>query len=130
MFTKSISVSSPFVLAAVLVAAPLVAQEATVVSGQRQPAYQERVSITDLDLRQGSARQELKVRVSRASKRVCNQAEGPFPDNGFGLSSRLSCADQTYNHAKPQIAAAIARAQSGQPQLATAMVILGPARIR
>lgn len=130
MFTNSIVARPLFVLAAALLAAPLAAQEPTVVEGRKHPDYRERVSIADLDLRQRSAQRVLKTRVSRASERVCNQAEGPFPNNRFGLGSSLTCADQTYNNVKPQIAAAIARAKSGQPQLATALVIPGPARTR
>ena len=69
---KASSIARPLcALAAALIAAPLAAQEPTVVTGERQPVYQERVSYADLDLRHGSARQTLKVRVYRAADRLC-----------------------------------------------------------
>ena len=130
MFANSIIARRTVVLAAALLAAPLAAQEGTVVSGQRQAVYQERVSFDDLDLSRWSAQQALKARVSRASQRVCNQAEAPFANNELGFAWAPSCAERTYSHAKPQIAAAIARAKSGQPQMAIALVIPGLARAR
>ena len=115
-----------FAFAATLVAVPLAAQEPTVVTGAHQPTYQERVSFADLDLRQFSKQQTLKTRVRRAADRVCIEAEGPFPSYGYGFGSDLTCADLTYNHAKPQIVAAIDRARSGQQTAAMTLVISAP----
>jgi UrcA family protein len=128
--TKNSTIARPLLaLAVMLVAAPLAAQDATVVTGERQPVYQERVSFDDLDLRQWSAQQALKTRVSRASTRVCKQAVGPFPDVGVPGYGRddpsLTCADLTFNDARPQILAAIERAKAGQ-QMAMTFVISAP----
>jgi UrcA family protein len=126
--TKNLSITRPlFALAAWLVAAPLAAQEPTVVTGERQPAYQERISYADLDLRGWSAQQTLKGRVYRAADRVCSQANGPFSINEIGLGSSLNCADSTYKATRPQIKAAINQAKAGQ-NLAAAVVVLRFAR--
>lgn len=114
-------------LAAVLAAAPLAAQESVTVTGQ--PVLQERVSYTDLDLRRASARYTLKSRVYRAADRVCERAEGPIPGNQFGFASSPTCTELTYRKAKPQIMAAIDRAESGQPAVATNVVVSAP-RVR
>ena len=128
--TKTSSIARPLLaLAAVFAAAPLAAEEATVVTGERQPVYQERVSYADLDLRQGSARQALKVRVFHAADRLCTQAEGTMPFSGIGLGSSQSCTDLTYQDTKPQINAAIARARAGQQLAAMAVVVSAP-RVR
>jgi UrcA family protein len=113
--------------AAALVAVPLAAQESVTVTGQ--PVLQERVSYADLDLRGGSARQTLKVRVYRAADRLCALADGPFPNNQFGLGSAPTCAELTYADAQPQIRAAIDRANSRQPEMATNLVVSTP-RVR
>ncbi len=123
--TKTSTIARPL-LALALVAAPLAAQEPTVVTGAHQPTYQERVSFADLDLSQGSAQRALKTRVRRAADRVCIEAEGPLPSYGYGFGSDLTCADLTYNHARPQIVAAIDRAKSGQQTAAMALVISAP----
>ena len=115
-----------FALAAAFVAAPLAAQEPTVVTGKHRPAYQERVSFADLDLRRRSAQQTLKRRVYRAADRVCRQAEGPLPSNSFGLGSPLTCTDLTYRAARPQIVTAIGMARSGQQLAAATFVISAP----
>ena len=96
-----------------------------------QPVYQERVSFADLDLRNSGDRQKLKGRVHRASDRVCIAAEGPIPrySPSWGRNGVETCSDLAYDAAHPQIAAAIDRARSGR-QLATALIITGPANAR
>ena len=130
MIRNSIIARPLLAIAAILVAVPLAAQDLTVVTGERQPTYQERVSFADLDLRQRSAQQTLKGRVQRAADRVCSDAEGPFPDygaSGYGRDDpSLSCADLTYSDARPQILAAINRAKSGQQMTAMSLVISAP----
>ncbi|MET0587405.1 MAG: UrcA family protein [Novosphingobium sp.] len=128
MFTKSVIVRLPFVLAAPLVTAPLAAQEPVIVEGQ--PVIQQAVNYTDLDLRHWSEQQTLKARVHRASENVCAQAYGRSPYSQYGLGSSPSCSDLTYKAARPQITAAIERAKSGQPQIASELVIQSPARTR
>lgn len=127
MTKNTIIVRSVSVVAASLVAlslwTPVVAETPMVVRGDQEPVYQERVSFTDLDLRQSGDRRVLKVRVWHAAERVCRQAEGPIADIGFG--GALGCTDLTYNDAKPQIAAAIQNAKSGQ-RVATALVMTAP----
>ena len=119
------------VLAAAFVAAPLIADEPMTVTGQQ--FYQERVSFADLDLRSGWAQQTLRRRVDNASERVCRDAYGPFTDTDFVPSGRINagmtCASLTYRDARPQIRVAIARAKAGL-QLATSLVVSGPARTR
>ena len=118
-------------LAAALVAAKLVADEQLTVTGQ--PLYQERVSFADLDLRNSSAQQTLRRRVDNASERVCRDAYGPFTDTDFvpsgSINAGMTCASMTYDDARPQIRVAIARAKAGL-QLATSLVVSGPARTR
>lgn len=128
--TKALVAGPMFALGAAFVAAPLMADQPLIVEGQ--PAYQERVSTSDLDLRKWSEQQKLRSRVHNAANRVCAQAEGSFPQPplGFGREeSRYSCADLTYEDAKPQISAAIQRAKSGE-QLAVTLVITAPVRAR
>lgn len=115
-------------LATVLVAAPLAAQEPMTVTGEHRQVYQERVSFADLDLRKWPAQQLLKSRVRRASSSLCFKAEGVIHDQP-GINGGLSCDDQTYLDARPQIVAAIDKAKSGQPQVAMTFVI-SAARIR
>lgn len=112
-------------LAAAFVAVPLAAEQPTVVTGERQAVYQERVSFADLDLRNGSGQRMLKWRVHRASESVCIQAVGLIEANLPGPSWRgnePSCTVQTYAAAKPQIAAAIDRAESGR-QMALSLTV-------
>jgi UrcA family protein len=126
MTTKSILTPPLLALAVAFAAAPSLAADESTVVGERQPTYQERVSYTDLDLRQGSAQSALRIRVRRASERVCIQAEGPLE----ALQGRLSiCNEATYRDARPQITAAIARAKSGQ-QMAMNLVVSLSARAR
>ena len=125
--TRTFQIGRPLLaLAAALVAAPLAADEPMTVTGQ--PLYQERVSFADLDLRNGSAQQALKRRVHNASERVCIEAEGPFNAN-VGYMDQPSCTEATYADARPQIRTAIGRAKAGL-QLATSLVVSGPARTR
>ena len=89
--TKATIIARPLIaLCAALVALPLAAAEPTVVTRERQPVYQERVSFGDLDLRRGTARQTLKVRVLRASERVCSKAEG---DSSTFMASPLPATE-------------------------------------
>ena len=128
MFKKSIIDRPLLALAAALVVAPLAAEQPMTVTGQSMA--QERVSFADLDLRQSGAQQTLRIRVKRASDRVCRQAEGPFPDvgvSGFGRDDpSLTCTDLTYADARPQLRAAIDRAKSGQQLAAMTFVISAP----
>lgn len=126
--TKNSTFARPLTtLAAALLAVPLAAQGPVVVSGQSQPAYQERVSFGDLDLRRGAAQESLRTRVKQAAKRVCREAEGP---SGYGTHGPwLTCADLTYNNARPLIAVAIGRAKAGHRFAASAFTISTP-RVR
>jgi UrcA family protein len=85
----------------------------------------------DLDLRNTNDQRTLKVRVRHASKHVCREAGGPIPEIGFGAGrdGSLTCADLTYNDAKPQINAAIDSAKRGQ-QPAMALVMSAPTKVR
>lgn len=114
--------------AATLFAAPLAMAETVVVPGESQPVYQERVSFGDLDLRNGSGQRILRNRVTAASKKVCRQLEGPFPSYRAPGNRDMdkTCADLTYDTARPQISAAIDRAKSGQPHMAMALVLSAP----
>lgn len=112
-------------LAAALATTPLAAQEPMSVTGARQPVYQERVNFVDLDLNKGSAQSALRLRVKSASSRVCQQAEGSFHDEP-SYNGGLSCDDQTYSDAKPQIRAAIDRAKTGKQLAALTMIITAP----
>ena len=132
--TKNSTFARPLTtLAAALLAVPLAAQGPVVVSGQSQPAYQERVSFGDLDLRRGAAQESLRTRVKQAAKRVCREAEGP--NAGYGVSGYgthgpwPTCADLTYNNARPLIAVAIGRAKAGHRFAASAFTISTP-RVR
>ena len=114
---------------AALLAAPVVADQQMTVTGERQSAYQERVSIAGLDLTRWSAQRALRRSVHSASERVCIQAEGPLDANEAGFRGAPSCTTRTYLEAGPQIAAAIDRARSGQ-LMATNLVISITARAR
>ena len=128
--TKNSILARPLLaLAAVLVAAPLAADNGTVVTGQRQSVYQERVSFADLDLTRWGQQQALRRRVHQASERVCIEAEGPINANLRGFNGAPSCSEATYTHARPQIVAAIGRARSGQ-LMASNLVISLTARAR
>jgi UrcA family protein len=121
--TKQSFIAQPLLaLAVALVITPLAAQEPTVVTGKHRPIYQERVSFADLDLRRGSGQRLLRSRVRRASSDVCFKAEGVDHDR-LGVRGGLSCDDQTYQDARPQISAAIHRAKSGQTPAAIAIAI-------
>ncbi len=119
-----------FALAAALVATPLAAQEPTVVTGNHQPVFQERIGIADLDLRQSKARLTLMQRVMQASTNVCIQAEGQMNMNRVLGGPENTCPNRTYRVARPQITAVIRRAMAGQPQLTTAFVITAPTMAR
>jgi UrcA family protein len=134
MLTNSTIARPLLALAAALLAAPLAAQDSTTVTGERHKLYQERVSYSDLDLNRTGQQRELRNRVRDASHRVCVRADGPNTDSNpipYGMpDGGRTCADLTYDDARPSIAAAIRAAKSGQPQLATALVIAAPARAR
>lgn len=133
MTKNSILVRPLLALAAVLVTAPLAADEGAVVTGERQPVYQQRVSFSDLDLQRWGDQQALRRRVHRASNQVCVEAFGPIGAADTGLAGTrdagMSCGDLTYREARPQISAAIGRAKSGQ-LMATNLVIAILARAR
>lgn len=123
MTMKSTFASPMLALTASLVAAPLIADDGTVVTGHRE-VYQERVSFNDLDLTRWGHQRALRNRVHKASERVCIDAEGPL-DANVGFMGEASCTDKTYAHARPQIVAAIDRAKSGQ-QMALSLVVAVP----
>jgi UrcA family protein len=130
MKTKSIIALPVCVLCAGLFAAsPAAANEPMVVEGQH--IAQERVSFADLDLRNWGAQAALRRRVRNASHNVCVAMEGPITDMTYSLAGTrdagMTCTDVTYNHARTQILAAIARAKSGE-LLATGLVITARAR--
>lgn len=121
--TKTLKIAAPLLAAAAMIAAaPLAADQPMTVTGQQ--LYQERVAIGDLDLTKWSHRNALKRRVQRASERVCIAAEGPFDANQSGFMDGASCTEATYDHTRPQIAAAIDRARSGQALAANLTVRL------
>lgn len=117
---------SLFVIASTVIVAPVSAESPMIVSGKQEQVYQERVSFSDLDLRQRVAGQTLRSRVKNASDRVCIQAEGFVPRYGvYGYSHQdpsLTCADLTYAQAEPQMKAVFDRAKAGQ-QVAITFVI-------
>ena len=112
--------------AAAVIAAPLAAEQPVTVTGEPRPVYQERVSFADLDLLQHGHQRMLKRRVQRASNRVCFQAG----ETDFPLTAGDTCPNRTYRVARPEIIAAIRRANSGQPHPATALIVRGPVRTR
>jgi UrcA family protein len=127
--TRNSTIARPlFALAAALACAPLAAKEPVVVTGQ--PVYQERVDFADLDLRQSRARQTLFRRVMRASTEVCIRFEGKINIDKVMGGARNTCPNRTYRVARPQIMAAIRRANSGQPQPALALVVAAPTAAR
>ena len=130
--TKNSAIAhSLLAVSAALVSTQLSAKEPVVVTGQHgAPAYQEQVNFADLDLRQLKARLTLVRRVMQASTNVCIQAEGRMNMNRVLGGAENTCPNRTYRVARPQIMAAIRRAKSGQPQLATALMITGPAQVR
>lgn len=119
--TRTFIIASPLcAFAATLVAAPLAAENQVTVKGQ--PVFQESVSHADLDLTKWAHRNTLRGRVYRASERVCIAAEGEF-DANLGIMGKPSCTETTYDAARPQIRAAIDRARSRQPVMATNLVV-------
>jgi UrcA family protein len=126
MTTKYSISRSLLALAAAVVAFPLAADEPMTVTGQQ--LYQERVGIADLDLTKWAHRYALRARVHHASERVCIALQGPIGayDYDFtgGPNAGLNCVDLTYRHARPQMAAAIDRARSGQTMAASLTVRL------
>ena len=128
--TTKFTIAAPLLaVAAMIAAAPLAAEVQMTVTGERHPVYQERVSIAGLDLTRWSDQRALRRNVRRASERVCIQAEGPFSANQGGLGGAPSCTEATYQDARPQIAAVIDRARSGQ-LMASNLVISITARAR
>lgn len=127
---------SPALIRATLAAAialavtPLAAQPPTVVSGAKQPVYQELVSFADLDLRQESAQRELLHRVREAANRVCTKAEGRFLNRISGLSMEPTCTQVTHRAARPQIAAVIERARLAERPSASPLAIAVQATAR
>lgn len=128
--TKKSMIAAPLLaVAAMIAAAPLAAETPMTVTGERQPVYQERVSMAGLDLTRWSDQRALRNSVQRASERVCIQAEGPFSANLGGFGGAPSCTELTYQEARPQIASAISQARSGQ-LMASNLVISITARAR
>jgi UrcA family protein len=128
--TRNSSIARPLLtLAVTLVSIPLAAKEPVVVTGERgRLVYQDRVDFADLDLRERQARTVLVRRVMTAAWSVCIAAEGRRSAEMALGGADGNCPNSTYRAAQPQIRVAIERAKSGQPQLATALVISGPAR--
>jgi UrcA family protein len=131
MTKNTIIARSLLTLAAALATAPLAAGEPVVVTAQPTPSvHQQRVDFADLDLRRSKARQTLFRRVMDAAQSVCIAAEGKRSAVlAFG-DSQGNCPNSTYRAARPQIMAAIHRANSGLPHTAAAVVIAAPARAR
>ena len=128
--TKKSMIAAPLLaVAAMIAAAPQAAEAPMTVTGERQAVYQERVSTAGLDLTSWSDQRALRKSVQRASERVCIQAEGPFSANLGGFGGTPSCTELTYRDTRPQIAAAIDRARSGQ-LMASNLVISITARAR
>ena len=70
-----------------------------------------RVAYRDLDLRDGSAQAILKARVDDASLQVCRATDY---DQLLDMVERSNCVTNARIGARPQISAAVARAQRGQ----------------
>jgi UrcA family protein len=101
-------------LAGALLLAPAIAAQARepwLVGYQTGPAgeRQARISINDLDLATPVGADALRHRVSRAADRLCVGELG-LDYTGF----YAACARATFDDAKPQIAALLARAASGE----------------
>lgn len=131
MITTS-SLARPLIaLAAVLAATSVSAKEPVVVTGhQALPGHQAQVDFADLNLRRSKARQVLFRRAMDAAWAVCIAAEGRRGARlAYGDPSG-NCPNSTYRAARPQIMAAIRRAQSGAPHPSTALIIAAPAPAR
>ena len=127
MIRTSIITRPLFALTAVILAAPLAAERPLTVTGE--PMVQESVSFADLDLREVPARMALVRRVKNAAWAVCIAAEGRQRAGlAFGDPAG-NCPNSTLRAARPQIRAAIDRARSGQPAIATNLVV-SAARVR
>jgi UrcA family protein len=130
--TRTSIIAGPlFTFAVAIVTAPLAAREPVVVTAQPAPAvYRQEVNFADLDLRQSRARLTLLQRVMDAAWSVCIEAEGKRKaESAFG-DSEGNCPNSTYRAARPQIMAAISRANSGLPHTAIAVAIAAPAADR
>lgn len=112
-------------------AAPAVAKEGPViVYGEARENVRTRiVSFADLDLASAAGAKSLHYRVGRAVKKVCL-----FDDGGPKLqpSDYHDCADGAWEGARPQMAQALARAQSlaasGAATVATAAITVSAGR--
>jgi UrcA family protein len=128
---RTANIAGPLLtFAAAFATAPLAAREPVVVTAQPAPTvYQQQVNFADLNLRETHARMVLDRRVMSAAWSVCIAAEG-LERATFALGDAgNNCPNSTYHAARPQIRAAIDRAKSGQPAMATNMVISAP-RVR
>lgn len=119
---------SLFALAAASTTVPLAAKEPVVVTGE--PVYQQRVDFADLDLRRSQGRQTLFRRVMRASTDVCIRYEGRINLDKVMGGEQNTCPSRTYRVARPQIMAAIRRAERGEALAATALTVAAPANAR
>lgn len=103
------------------------AQEPVVVYGESQEFNTERVPYGDLDLAASADRKTLYSRVGSAVRNVCN-----FDAVGIASDYR-ACASLSWKDARPQIDAALARADrlaaNGQSTIAAGAITVG-ARLR
>ena len=127
MTINSFSARPLLALAALLVTAPLMADEGTVVTGRHRDTGQELVNFADLNLLDGSDRVTLRHPVAVAAERICDRL-GEMA-GVVSASDVWDCADRAYSDARPQISEAIHRAKSGQ-RMAMNLVISAPERIR
>jgi UrcA family protein len=131
MIRTSLITGPLFTFAAAFLAAPLAAKEPVVVTAQPAPAvYQQEVKFADLDLRESRERQTLFQRVMDAAWFVCIEAEGKRSAELAYGDSEGNCPNSTYRAARPQIRAAVRRANSGLPHTAIAVAIAAPATAR
>jgi UrcA family protein len=106
-------------LAAVVSAAPVMAQEPpVVVYGETTGANTERVAFADLNLAKAQDQSRLHNRVNGAIERVCDIDLGRdgLQDRGF-----YSCANAAWGAAAPQIAEAIS---TGKTSIAGAAIVV------
>jgi len=111
--------------AAVAVASPAMAYDHMTLDTtvQADSDAQETVNFADLDLTQRSGQHALKLRVIRASERVCIRSEGKVNIGRHLGGKENSCWYRTYRQAKSQVDTVIARAERGEQLPSMALVV-------
>jgi len=113
---KALSLCAAVAMTAVtiLAATPAVAKSQPVVVTAQRPADlpTQLVSYRDLNLAAAADQVTLERRVGFAVKRVCRAGDYDAGKSLTSLSAYLGCSDFAWNGARPQLAAAIQRAQA------------------